>query len=558
MRGRRQSKSKPEGSGRLRVVLYIRVSTDQQAENRLSLEEQQFQLRQLAAREDWQVVDVVIDDGDTGSNLRRRFATLLERARISPRPFDVIVVHSLSRAFRSIADQELSIGELEKNGVRVISQTENIHDEASGPLLRKMLGVVNEMKVHDARIGTMRGMTGTARLGYSTGATVPYGWRSVDAETIGSKIKKKWEIDPVEAANVQTMFKLALVGDGSSGPMGVKAIADHVNALGIRSRAGSLFGTGTVHEILTREAYTGERLWNVMDKNGRENPDDKIIAIPVPQIIPKPDYDRVQELLQSRQPAVRAPRLSGSPSLFGGMIQCVHCNGAMTAGTGTSRTGVQYNYYECQNKRKKGEMACQGMRISRPVAEEKVMDALLAELVTTERVCGMLSALRDRRLRAQTSEHARIAALQREAIEAQSALDQLYNLVEKQVVSAEEPTLKERLSKLVEKRDLAVLARDRALESSTAPLDVNPAEIELLTQDLREKLTTGEVSARKAWLSAVVDHIVVSEDKIQVFGRKSNFQPPIKPGSKNGPPVRASVQEWCRKRDSNPRPPHYE
>ena len=26
-------------------------------------------LRQLAAREDWQVVDVVIDDGDTGSNL---------------------------------------------------------------------------------------------------------------------------------------------------------------------------------------------------------------------------------------------------------------------------------------------------------------------------------------------------------------------------------------------------------------------------------------------------------------------------------------------------------
>ncbi len=546
-------------AGRLRVVLYIRVSTEQQAENRLSLEEQELQLRAFADNEEWSVVDVVVDEGETASNLNRRaFKSLLERARSSPPPFDAIVVHSLSRAFRSIADQELSIGELEKNGVQIISQTENIHDETSGPLLRKMLGVVNEMKVHDARVGTMRGMTATARLGYSTGATIPYGWRSVDAGKIGAKVKKKWAIDPVEADNVRLMFKLARNGDGSSGPMGVKAIAEHVNAKGIRSRSGKLFGTGTVHEILTREAYTGERHWNVVDKNGRENAEEKVIAIPVPQIIGKVEFDRVQELLLSRAPNIRGPRLSGSPSLFGGFIHCAHCNGAMTAGTGTSRNGTVHTYYECQNKRKKGELACQGVRISRPVAEEKVMDALLTKLVTTDRVCRMLSALRDRRLRAQTSEHARIAGLQRDATDAQAALDQLYNLIEKQIVSAEEPTLKERLAKLVEKRDFAALARDRALASSTAPLDVNPAEIEMLTRDLRQKLTTGEVSARKAWLSAVVDRIVVSDKKIHVFGRKANFQPPISPGPKGIPPVRVSVQEWCRKRDSNPRPPHYE
>lgn len=117
----------------------------------------------------------------------------------------------------------------------------------SGPLLRKMLGVVNEMKVHDARVGTMRGMTATVRLGFSTGATVPYGWRSVDAEKIGSKIKKKWEIDTIEARNVQLMFRLAIVGDGSGGPMGVKAIAEQFNAMGIRSKSGALFVTGTVH-----------------------------------------------------------------------------------------------------------------------------------------------------------------------------------------------------------------------------------------------------------------------------------------------------------------------
>ena len=65
-------------------------------------------------------------------------------------------------------------------------------------------------------------------------------------QTIGFENKEKWEIDPVEVANVRQCSKLALVSDGSNGPMGVKAIADHVNALGIRSRACSLFGTGTV------------------------------------------------------------------------------------------------------------------------------------------------------------------------------------------------------------------------------------------------------------------------------------------------------------------------
>lgn len=476
---------------------------------------------------------------------RRGFRLLLDRARSSPPPFDAILVHSLSRGFRSIGDQETSIAELEKNGVRVISQTENIHDETSGPLLRKMLGVVNEMKVHDARIGTMRGMTATARLGFSTGATVPYGWRSVDADKIGVKIKKKWEIDPVEAANVRLMFELARVGDGTRGPMGVKAIAEHVNALGIRSRGGGLFGTGTVHEILTREAYVGKRLWNIVDKNGRENPDDKVITIPVPPIVSQADYDRVQDLLQSRHPTVRAPRLSAGPSLFGGLIHCSRCGGAMTAGTGTSRTGIQYTYYECQNKRKKGVLACVGMRISRPVAEEKVMNAVVDELVTFERVYAMLSGLRERRLKAQTSEYTQIAALQREATEAQTALDQLYGLVEKQIVSPDEPTLKDRLVKLVERRDLAVLSRDRALAASATPLDVDPAVIETMTQDLRQKLVSGDVSARKAWLTAVVDKIVVTEAKIHVIGRKSNFQPPIKPGRPNTPPVRISVQEWC-------------
>ena len=124
--------------------------------------------------------------------------------------------------------------------------TENIEEEYSGPLLRKVIGLANEMKSHDARIGTLRGMSGTARAGYSTGATAPHGYRSVNAAMIGSKQKRVWEMDPVEAEVVRLMFRLASVGDGVSGPLGVKGITHSINARGFRTRAGNLWGVGTV------------------------------------------------------------------------------------------------------------------------------------------------------------------------------------------------------------------------------------------------------------------------------------------------------------------------
>jgi hypothetical protein len=38
---------------------------------------------------------------------------------------------------------------------------------------------------------------------------------------IGNKMKKRLEIDPVEAETVRLAFKLAIAGDGGSGPLGV-------------------------------------------------------------------------------------------------------------------------------------------------------------------------------------------------------------------------------------------------------------------------------------------------------------------------------------------------
>ena len=70
--------------------------------------------------------------------------------------------------------------------------------------------------------------------------------------------------------------------------------------------------------------------------------------------------------------------------------------------------------------------------------------------------------------------------------------------------------------------------------------------------DLRERLTMGETSAREAWLAKVVDKIVVSDEKIRIIGRKSNFEGRLNAKEPIRPPIRSSVQEWRPGRESNP------
>lgn len=70
------------------------------------------------------------------------------------------------------------------------------------------------------------------------------------AEQRGHRTKKTLEIDPIQAETVRLIFRLAREGNGASGPMGVKLIAKHLNAAGIRPRDGGRWGIGAVHKVL--------------------------------------------------------------------------------------------------------------------------------------------------------------------------------------------------------------------------------------------------------------------------------------------------------------------
>ena len=96
-----------------RAALYVRVSTDAQ-----TLENQIRELRQVAGRRGWDVVEVYRDAGISGAkgrNGRPGLDTMLKDA--SRRKFDIVLAWAIDRLGRSLSDLLDTIQHLEACGV---------------------------------------------------------------------------------------------------------------------------------------------------------------------------------------------------------------------------------------------------------------------------------------------------------------------------------------------------------------------------------------------------------------------------------------------------------
>ena len=93
-----------------------------------------------------------------------------------------------------------------------------------------------------------------------------------------------------------------------------------------------------------------------------------------------------------------------------------------------------------------------------------------------------------------------------------------------------------KVAALMASQDRAVDALDDAKRSSATPVEIGPVAADRFTRAMREQRVSGDVAARKTYLSSVVDAIVVSENKIRIIGSSDNIRPTFGP---NRQPARA-------------------
>ncbi|EKS34576.1 recombinase family protein [Afipia broomeae] len=535
-----------------RAALYLRVSTARQAEHDVSIPDQKRQGEAYCASRGYQLVETYVEPGASATNDRRpEFQRMIEAGTSKPAPFDVVVVHSFSRFFRDHFELEFYVRKLAKNGVKLVSITQEMGDDPMHVMMRQIMALFDEYQSKENAKHVIRALKENARQGFWNGSLPPIGYRVVAAEQRGAKTKKKLEIDPLHAETVRLIYRLALHGDGDHGQMGVKNIVSHLNRNRIFTRDGGRWGIGQVHRILTRRTYMGEHEFNKRSKSKELKPISEIVVVPVPPIIDRETFDAVQALLKARHPAVTPSAVISGPTLLTGLIHCAKCGGAMTIRTGK---GGRYRYYACSMKARQGPTACEGMAVPMDKLDDLVASHLEDRLLQPERLETILAAVLDRRQERSERQREHIAELNKRAAESEARLKRLYDAIEAGVADLDDPALKDRIDGLKAIRDQAKADAERAqaMLQNSGSKAVTPQMLSKFARAARQRIRLEGGGYRRDHLRALAQRVEVADGEVRIMGSKSRLlQALVANGSVNSVPIQGL--KWRRGRDSNPR-----
>ncbi|MER8912244.1 recombinase family protein [Mesorhizobium sp. M0761] len=126
----------------MRAALYLRVSTDQQTTDR-----QERELREVAGRTGWEIVQVYRDHGVSGASAKKRpaFEALCKDA--ARRRFDVVMAWSVDRLGRSLQGLVAFLSDLHALRVDLFLHQQGIDTTTpAGKAMFQMMGVFAEFE----------------------------------------------------------------------------------------------------------------------------------------------------------------------------------------------------------------------------------------------------------------------------------------------------------------------------------------------------------------------------------------------------------------------------
>jgi site-specific DNA recombinase len=539
-----------------RVATYHRVSTGRQFANEASIPSQRKITSSFCEQNNFWIAEEFVEAKTATDDRRPVLQDMIDRACASDHPYDAIVFYAFNRFFRNVAEMELTIRKLRKHGVEVVSVTQPTGDDPSQILVRQIIGAFDEHTSREISKNTTRAMRESAKQGFWNGATPPLGYKIVEAERRGQKIKKKLDIDAVEAETVRLIYKLYLNGDGATGPLGVKETTEWLNSHGYRTRRGATFGVGPVHKILTNACYaTGQWPYGVRSsRDGKKYDPSTVVHIAVPTLIEKSDFDRVVAKLAHSNPRTTPPRVVNGPSLLTGVAICASCGSGMTRTGTTNRQGRSCSYYSCAGCQQKGKSVCKGRHIPAATLDEIVLTNLKQHVLAPDRIADLLKSLIERQAAKRESADHLLLALQKELTDAEDRLKRLYRSIEDGVVELDD-ILRDRTTALKSQRERAKAALDHARTGCGTSAAIDAQKINAFARLMSDKLDTGDINTRKGYIRPIIDAVEVDDRNIRIIGSKDILQAAIAGKQIVNGNVRGFVRKWRARNDSNVRPP---
>jgi DNA invertase Pin-like site-specific DNA recombinase len=231
----------------VKVVAYLRVSTDRQAEHGLGLEVQEAAIRKWARANGHRIVAWHRDEGVSGSNgLETREALPEALAALQSRAAAGLVVYRLDRLARDLVLQEQLLAEIKRMSAEVFSTSAgeaaflvDDPDDPSRALIRQILGAVAQYERSMIRLRLRAGRARKRERGYAGDGPPPFGFRAED----GTLVK-----------DVDEQAILGRIRELRADAHSLREIAATLTAEGYRPKRSEVWHPGSLRLIVQRLA----------------------------------------------------------------------------------------------------------------------------------------------------------------------------------------------------------------------------------------------------------------------------------------------------------------
>lgn len=314
----------------MKIAIYVRVSTLEQAESGYSIEEQIDKLTKYCEIKNWDIYKTYKDRGFSGSTLDRpAISKLITDA--NRQKFDAVLVYKLDRLSRSQKDTLFLIEDVfTKNKISFVSLNENF--DTSTPFGKASIGILAvfaQLEREQIKERMTMGKIGRAKTGKAMSwSIVPFGYKYENGIYVPN---------PIEASIVQRIFSEYL--NGSS----ITTIKEDLNKEGHIGKE-KKWSHRTIRVVLDNPVYAGINRYLNENYPGDHEP-----------IITKEIFDKVQQEIIIRQKEAymknNNPRPFQAKYLLSGLIRCGVCGAVFTLGMNPVRKdGTRYRYYRCVSK----------------------------------------------------------------------------------------------------------------------------------------------------------------------------------------------------------------
>ncbi len=465
----------------MKVAIYIRVSTEEQAQQGFSIEAQKERLIAFCKSQGWDEYILYIDDGYTGTNLNRPALKRMIR-NIEEKKVDTVLVYKLDRLGRKQLDVLHLLEEVfEKNNAAFKSTTEPF--DTSTPLGKAMLGILAVFAQLERDMIIERTTSGRRQRfsqGQWYGGPVPFGY-SWNKET------QKLEVLPEEAHIVREIYQQYLQGQS------LLAIADWAAA---RTKARS-FDHSIIRDMLSRPLYLGKLVNNGVIVEGQH------------EAIIEPDtWYAVQRERDRRRDGLTPV----GEYLLTGLLQCSQCGGPIVHVKRKAKTAGKdyiYEFYACKNqhvrsRERLGEKCSLGYQ-HRSQVEEFVINQIKETAVNPERVTEIMEQKKDH----SSNNESAVKTLKEKLQLVIEGLDNLYDAIQSGEIKAS--NVSGRIKKLEEERE----AIETQLEDlkDEMPQFRDTQEMQFLIRQIGEAWDYLTFDEQKMMVRRIIKKIVLNKKK---------------------------------------------